>query len=138
MILRSVTYTSLARPGLQESDLEAIGTTAQRENAARGITGLLIFNGTHFLQIIEGAPDALRQLIDNLRRDIRHSAVEVRHDDPIGQRSFPGWSMEVVKVSANCSEAKATVTDRLPETIAPTLKNRVIRMTENISSSASF
>ena len=66
MILRSVTYTSLARPGLQESDLEAIGTTAQRENAARGITGLLIFNGTHFLQIIEGAPDALRQL--NQRR----------------------------------------------------------------------
>ena len=133
MALRSVTYTSLARADLLESDLEDIRRTAQTENAARGITGLLIFNGTHFLQIIEGSKAALGQLMENLRRDQRHSRVEVRHDDPIDERSFPDWSMELVKVSTDSVDAKATVSDRLPETIEPIIKNRVIRMTENIS-----
>jgi hypothetical protein len=54
MSLKSLTYTSLARLDLEAGDLEAIQRTAREVNALEGITGLLIFNGTHFLQIIEG------------------------------------------------------------------------------------
>jgi len=133
MTLRSVTYTSLARLDLDASDLEAIHQTAERENAARDITGLLIFNGTHFLQILEGDESALRQLIENLRRDQRHSGLEVRHDEPIAQRSFPDWSMELVKVSASGLAATETVCERLPDEISDGVRNRVIRMTEGIS-----
>ena len=133
MALRSLTYTSLARLDLDETDLEAIHDTAQRENAARGITGLLIFNGTHFLQIIEGEGDVLAQLVENLRRDQRHSSVEVRNDDPVESRSFPDWSMELVKVSADRLKATETVTDRLPDGLSEGVRNRVIRMTEKIS-----
>jgi len=133
MTLRSVTYTSLARLDLDASDLEAIHQTAERENAARDITGLLIFNGTHFLQILEGDESALRQLIENLRRDQRHGGLEVRHDEPIAQRSFPDWSMELVKVSASGLAATETVRERLPDEISDGVRNRVIRMTEGIS-----
>ena len=133
MPLRSITYTSLARLDLQASDLEAIHETAVRENARRNITGLLIFNGTHFLQILEGPGDALSQLIENLRGDQRHSGLEVRHDDPIDGRSFPDWSMELVKVGGTSFIARETVSDRLPEGVAPFVRNRVIRMTETIS-----
>ena len=133
MTLRSMTYTSLARLDLDASDLEAIHQTAERENAARNITGLLIFNGTHFLQILEGDESALRQLIENLRRDQRHSGLEVRHDEPIDQRSFPDWSMELVKVSASGLAATETVRERLPDEISDGVRNRVIRMTEGIS-----
>ena len=55
MHLTSLTYTSLARLDLQTSDLEDIHRSARELNALDGITGLLVFNGTHFLQIIEGA-----------------------------------------------------------------------------------
>ena len=133
MNLRSLTYTSLARLDLESSDLEAIHDTAERENKARGITGLLIFNGTHFLQIIEGDAPTLSQLLENLRRDPRHSGLEVRHDAPIEQRSFPDWSMELVKVSANSLAARDTVQDRLPGDISDRVRNRVIRMTDGIS-----
>ena len=54
MQLTSVTYTSLARLDLQSSDLEDIHRPAREQNALEGVTGLLMFNGTHFLQIIEG------------------------------------------------------------------------------------
>src|SRR5689334_22556965 len=138
MTLRSVTYTSLARPDLKESDLEAIHETARCENGRRDVTGLLIFNGTHFLQIIEGDAGTLTQLVDNLRRDERHSRLEVRHDVPIAERSFPDWSMELVKVSAASLAATETVSDRLPDAISEGVRNRVIRMTEAISGSVAF
>ena len=137
-MLKSLTYTSLARLDLEANDLEAIHRTAREVNALDGITGLLIFNGTHFLQIIEGAPDAIDELVERLRRDPRHSAIEVRDERAIEQRSFPDWSMEMVRVSASYFEAKDTVSDKLPQTTAADVRDRVIRMTETISGTVAF
>lgn len=138
MSLKSLTYTSLARLDLQASDLEAIHRTAREVNALEGITGLLIFNGTHFLQIIEGAPNAIDDLIERLRRDPRHHGFQVRDEREIEQRNFPDWSMEMVRVSASYFEAKDTVSDRLPDGTASDVRDRVIRMTEEISGTVAF
>jgi hypothetical protein len=138
MSLKSLTYTSLARLDLQAGDLEAIHRTAREVNALEGITGLLIFNGTHFLQIIEGAPNAIDDLVERLRRDPRHHGFEVRDERPVEQRSFPDWSMELVRVSASYFEVKDTVSDRLPEGTASDVRDRVIRMTEAISGAVAF
>jgi len=138
MALKSTTYTSLARLDLEAGDLEAIHRTARDVNALEGITGLLIFNGTHFLQIIEGAPNAIDELIERLRRDRRHSGLEVRDERSIATRSFPDWTMEMVRVSASYFEAKETVTERLPDAIAEDVRDRVIRMTESISGTVAF
>ena len=133
MDLTSLTYTSLARLDLQTSDLEDIHRSARELNALDGITGLLIFNGTHFLQIVEGSPLAIDDLVERLRRDPRHSGIEIRDQRGIDERSFPDWSMELVRVSAGYFEAKDTVSDRLPETVSEPVRERVIQMTEAIS-----
>jgi hypothetical protein len=138
MSLKSLTYTSLARLDLQASDLEAIHRTAREANALEGITGLLIFNGTHFLQIIEGAPNAIDELVERLRRDPRHHGLEIRDERNIDSRSFPDWSMELVRVSASYFEAKDTVSNRLPDATSSEVRDRVVRMTESISGTVSF
>ena len=138
MSLKSLTYTSLARLDLDASDLEAIHRTARDVNALEGITGLLIFNGTHFLQIIEGAPEAIDDLVERLRRDPRHSGLEIRDQRAVEQRSFPDWAMELVKVNASYFEAKDKVGDRLPRDIAQPVKDLVFRMTEAISGTVSL
>ena len=138
MALKSLTYTSLARLDLEASDLEAIHRTAREVNALEGITGLLIFNGTHFLQIVEGAPNAIDELLERLRRDQRHNGVEVRDEREVGERSFPDWSMELVRVSASYFDAKEEVSDRLPDTVAQPVRDRVLRMTEAISGTVTF
>ena len=133
MNLTSVTYTSLARLDLESTDLEDIHRAAREQNAMDGITGLLVFNGTHFLQIIEGSEDAIDELVEKLRRDPRHSGFEVRDRRKVDARSFPGWSMELVRVNASYFEAKDTIADKLPKTVPDAIQSRSLRMTELIS-----
>jgi hypothetical protein len=131
--LKSLTYTSLASFDLSADDLAAIHSTARELNSLDAITGLLVFNGTHFLQIIEGSRDAIDELVERLRRDKRHSALEVRDEREIDERAFPDWSMELVRVSADRFEARDTVSERLPAGVSEQVKDRVVRMTELIS-----
>jgi hypothetical protein len=133
MTLKSLTYTSLAKLDLDASDLETIHRTAREFNAIEGITGLLIFNGTHFLQIIEGTPQAIDDLVERLRRDPRHSGFEIREERTIETRNFPDWSMELVRVSASYFEARETVAERLPGGVPTGVRDRILKMTEAIS-----
>ena len=88
MSLRSLAYTSLARLDLEETDLIRIRESARHLNALDGITGLLLFNGSRFLQIIEGDPEAIGELIERLRTDDRHSAIEIRDDRMVDAAPF--------------------------------------------------
>lgn len=133
MDLTSLTYTSLARIDLQASDLEDIHRSARDLNALDGITGLLVFNGTHFLQIVEGSNHAIADLLGRLRRDPRHSGLEVRDERKVARRSFPGWGMELVKVNASYFQARDTIAERLPDTVPEVIRLRLLRMTELIS-----
>ena len=133
MKLTSVTYTSLARIDPRSSDLEAIRAAARKHNAADGITGLLVFNGTHFLQTIEGSERAIDNLIERLRNDPRHTGFEIRDQRKIDARSFPDWPMEMLRVNASYFEARDTIADRLPDTVPEAIKARLFRMTELIS-----
>ena len=133
MSLKSLTYTSFARLDLDASDLESIHRTARELNALDGITGLLIFNGTHFLQIVEGSPRAIDDLVERLRRDPRHSGFEIREERMIESPSFPDWTMELVRVSASYFEAKETVAERLPGGVPSVVRDRILKMTESIS-----
>ena len=133
MKLTSVTYTSLARLDLQSPDLEDIHRTAREVNALEGITGLLVFNGTHFLQIIEGSETAIDELVEKLRADPRHTGFEIRDRRKVDARSFPDWSMELVRVNASYFQARDTLADRLPDTVPDAIQVRLFRMTELIS-----
>lgn len=133
MMLKTLTYTSLAQLDLSASDLEDIHRTARAMNGLNGITGLLIFNGTHFLQVIEGGEEAVDALVDNLRRDRRHTGFEIRDLSFVEERSFPDWSMELVRVEASYFKARESLGDRLPAAIAPWIRDRVLNMTQSIS-----
>ena len=128
MKLKSLTYTSLARFDLTARDLVDIHERARHLNALDGITGLLIFNGTRFLQIIEGAESAIDDLVARLRADSRHSAIEIRDERPIETRSFPDWSMELIRVSAHNLDARTELEKALPADMSPPVRELILRM----------
>ena len=133
MSLKSLTYTSHASLDLDAADVERIQRTARELNALDGTTGLLIFNGTHFLQVIEGTPEAIDDLVERLRRDPRHHGLEIRDQRSIEERSFPSWSMELVHVSSDYFEAQDRLSRCLPESLRPVVRDRIVKMTEAIS-----
>lgn len=98
MNLKSLTYTSWARPSISDVDIEAILRSAHTNNPLDGITGVLIFNGGAFMQILEGSEQAVNDMVSRLCTDTRHSNFFIRDDRLIEERSFPDWSMAYLRL----------------------------------------
>ena len=133
MPLKSLVYTSLASLDLRAGDLVAIHETARRLNALDGITGVLVFNGSRFLQMVEGSPEAIDALLERLRADPRHSAIEIRDERTVEARAFPEWSMELVTVSARYLEARDEIGDVLPDSVPAAVRERILAMADRIA-----
>jgi hypothetical protein len=131
--LKTLTYTSRARLDLTDEDLGAIHQTARHLNALDGISGLLLFDGSRFLQIVEGSEEAIDNLVGRLRMDPRHSAFEVRDERYVERPSFEDWSMKLVRVSAGYAGAKEEVATILPDAMAAPVRELVLRMTGRLA-----
>ena len=57
-MLSQYLYISTA-PTLPREEVDAILAASARNNPERGITGLLLFNGRNFLQLLEGEESAV-------------------------------------------------------------------------------
>ena len=134
MRLKTLAYTSRARLDLTDEELNDIHQSARHLNALDGITGLLLFDGSRFLQIIEGADAAIDNLVERLRMDRRHSAFEARDERHVEHRSFADWSMELLRVSAGYKTARDEVATILPEGVTPAVRQLVLRMSGEMAS----
>lgn len=130
MRLKTLTYTSRASLDLSSADLADIHQAARHLNALDGITGLLVFDGTRFLQIIEGSEEAIDSLVQRLRRDPRHSALEIRDERLVERRSFPDWSMELLRVSAGYLHARPELGSVLPDQVSTPVRELILRMSD--------
>lgn len=89
----SLTYFSTATVPFNDTDLLALLETSRVNNAAAGITGMMIYHQGHFVQVLEGPEDAVRATYDRIARDTRHRDVSVELEDHVEERGFPDWSM---------------------------------------------
>lgn len=131
MLLKSLTYTSWANPGLSPADVESILLAARTNNPLQGLSGLLIFNGTAFLQILEGVEPAIDELVEKLKRDKRHSNMSIRDERPIDRRSFPDWAMAYLSLEDGRFIGEAAVERALTRDVPPNLLNIVRGLTHN-------
>ena len=125
--LRSVTYRSLPARGVDQEEALRIAAIAARLNALDGITGLLVFNGAAFCQTIEGAPDAIDDLMGRLRRDQRHHHLQVLSDAPVAERRFRSWDMQLLVVPDQLEEALEFAQARLGSTADVEARERIYR-----------
>ncbi len=70
-------YVSRLAAGSNWEVMKEIADAARRNNPAHGITGALLFDGERFCQLIEGEEPAVRALMDNIVRDVRHTDVKL-------------------------------------------------------------
>lgn len=91
--MHHIIYMSRATALLTSTDLVALLRHARDKNKEPGITGLLVYSGQQFVQLLEGECQVVKQAYERIRHDPRHTAVVKLADEAIIARSFANWSM---------------------------------------------
>lgn len=86
-------YVSTAAGQMLREDLLAILSVARRINQENGVTGLLLFDGKDFLQVLEGDEDAVRETYRRITQDERHRDLNVLFEEQVDAPQFQQWSM---------------------------------------------
>ncbi|KQX19298.1 MULTISPECIES: BLUF domain-containing protein [unclassified Sphingomonas] len=92
-MLFQLTYISTASPSLILFDVETILEGSRRRNGRDDITGLLIFDGKRFLQVLEGPLDHVEATFSRIALDKRHRALVRLSSRHVDRREFGAWAM---------------------------------------------
>jgi hypothetical protein len=91
-------YASRTAKALNAKTVAAILVECQRNNPARGITGVLCYSDEIFLQALEGGRDAVCETFNAIVRDARHIDVRLLSFEEISERRFGCWTMGQVNM----------------------------------------
>lgn len=86
-------YVSTAVAPFSKAELLALLARSRENNAASGITGMLLYKDGNFMQVLEGEEDAVLATHARIGRDPRHRGLMTLLQEPIAERRFSEWSM---------------------------------------------
>ena len=93
MLIRIVYYSE--RNNKVGLDMRRLLDTCDRNNKRDGISGFLHYNGTYFLQVLEGTKDLVRACYARIHADETHHNMVLIGAEPISARKFDVWAMEL-------------------------------------------
>lgn len=93
--LASIVYRSRAVKPLTDYDLYELVQAAQRKNSADSITGLMLYDEGQFYQWVEGPAENVMRLMRTIKRDPRHTDIEILSDKTTTERQFGDWKMRL-------------------------------------------
>lgn len=97
--LTHLIYCSTASQSYSNEELAALLQQAQARNIDINVTGMLLYDNGSFFQVIEGPPETIRTLFQDISLDTRHNKVIAIIHEPIAKRSFAEWTMGYTRVS---------------------------------------
>lgn len=106
-------YISTA-PSLSREEVDAILASSARNNPERGITGLLLYNGRNFMQLLEGDEQTLVALMSRISNDPRHAGVSVLSRKEASERACPDWAMKRVLIAESVENRQKLLDADLP------------------------
>ena len=86
-------YASAAICAFDTPALAKLLAKARDDNNRLGITGMLLYTGGSFFQVLEGRPAVVNALYAKIELDKRHDRVTQIISEPIPMRSFDAWTM---------------------------------------------
>lgn len=89
----SLIYVSTSIELLNDEELLDILKVSRVNNTSGEITGMLLYKGGNFMQVLEGPDDAVNGIFEKIKNDPRHKGVSVISREQIQSRQFPAWEM---------------------------------------------
>lgn len=124
-MIQQYVYISTAH-GLSREQVEEILEACARNNSASNVTGLLLYNGRNFLQLLEGEKGTLDALMAKIEVDPRHAGVAVLHKGEVDERVCPDWAMKRIAIADAIDVRQQGLEDDLPANIDPSLRKIVL------------
>lgn len=91
--LYQLVYTSISRDSLLQSELNRLVERCSASNREHGLTGLLLYDGQRFLQVVEGPKEAVLRRYERIKVDPRHHSVTELVERTVTKRHFREWDM---------------------------------------------
>lgn len=121
MSLRYLIYTSELCDPAGAATVPFVIRAARVNNAIRGITGALIFDGERFCQYLEGDPDEIVRTFAAIEKDARHAHLRVLASGVVDVPRFARWSMAYVYAAT--AEVIDAIGDRSVPGVAEAFKH---------------
>ncbi len=94
-----ISYISSAVEPMSKQALLGLLQECRESNAGRGVTGMLLYGNGTFLQVLEGEERVIDALVEKIRRDPRHTDLQILQRTTIERRQYSDWSMGFKRVS---------------------------------------
>lgn len=98
MPFRAIAYVSEASRNLTEQRLQQLVAEAAQFNESVDVTGTLLFDGSRFLQYLEGPEAGIKAAYTRVLAASSHSGIVELNRGRVGRRQFPHWRMRSVRV----------------------------------------
>ncbi|MTD25860.1 diguanylate phosphodiesterase [Erwinia sorbitola] len=95
-MLTTLIYRSRLCKSVSSPFLERLSGKAQRFNETVGVTGILLFDGDYFLQILEGQSDAIDKVLCRVSADPHHREIVQLMRDYAPERRFGNLGMAII------------------------------------------
>jgi hypothetical protein len=93
MDIVGVVYMSRSTQLMSPRDTDRLLMDARSHNAARGITGVLLYGGGQFFQYFEGQPVDVEYVYKRIRHSSLHTGLVELERPQLSQRLFRQWFM---------------------------------------------
>lgn len=94
-MLTTLIYRSHINEKIATRLVEEMVKRANQKNDQMGVTGILLFNGTHFFQLLEGPEESVNAIYEGICRDMRHHNIVELMRDYAPVRRFGKYGMEL-------------------------------------------
>jgi hypothetical protein len=91
--MRRIIYLSTATDLMSDDGLMSILRQSRENNLRDQVTGLLLYSGGNFIQLLEGEAEAVGKVYARIEHDPRHHGCLEMVDAPASERLFAQWAM---------------------------------------------
>ena len=91
--MKRLIYSSIASDKVTFSIIGDLLTQAVRKNKENSITGMMVYDGHHFIQCIEGDETVIDDLYQKIKEDSRHHSLHINGEEADENRLFSSWNM---------------------------------------------
>jgi hypothetical protein len=89
----SLIYVSSSVKLLNDAELLDILKASHKNNKSGDVTGMLLYKGGNFMQVLEGPDEVVESLFEKVKMDPRHKDVTVLSREQTSLRHFAKWEM---------------------------------------------